>query len=115
VATFSGHGLVWVSTEMWRASDVSDVVAEQTQEDDAKMTSVNDVTKLSSEYNNAANLSREYRSSTNVLDPEGTLLYLLIVLREWYRSVQIGWIDVTYLWSQYDRHFVGKHRRTVCS
>jgi len=38
-----------------------------------KMTSVDDVTKLSSEYNNAANLAREYRSSSNVLDYEGTL------------------------------------------
>jgi len=28
----------------------------------------------------------------------------------------IGWKnDVTYLWSQYNRHFVGQHRRTVCS
>ena len=27
----------------------------------------------------------------------------------------IGWNDVTYLWSQYDRHFVGQHRRTVRS
>jgi len=30
-------------------------------------------------------------------------------------NVYIGWTwnDVTYLWSQYDRHFVGQHRRTV--
>jgi len=27
----------------------------------------------------------------------------------------IGWNDVTYLWSQYDRHFVGQHGRTVHS
>jgi len=29
--------------------------------------------------------------------------------------VYMGWNDVTYLWSQYDRHFVGQHRRTVRS
>jgi len=27
----------------------------------------------------------------------------------------IGWNDVTYLWSQYDRHFVRQHRRTARS
>jgi len=30
-------------------------------------------------------------------------------------TVYIGWNDVTYLWSQYDRHFVGQDRRTVRS
>jgi len=29
--------------------------------------------------------------------------------------VYMGWNDVIYLWSQYDRHFVGQHRRTVRS
>jgi len=29
--------------------------------------------------------------------------------------VYIGWNDVTYLWSLYDRHFVGQDRRTVRS
>ena len=28
-------------------------------------------------------------------------------------ELYIGWNDVTYLWSQYDRHFVGQQRRTV--
>ena len=27
----------------------------------------------------------------------------------------IGWNDITYLWPQYDRHFVGQDRRTVHS
>jgi len=27
----------------------------------------------------------------------------------------IWWSDVTYLWLQYDRHFVGQHCRTVLS
>jgi len=30
-------------------------------------------------------------------------------------SLYIGWSNVTYLWSQYDRHLVGQHRRTVRS
>jgi len=28
---------------------------------------------------------------------------------------QIGWNDVTHLWSQHDRHFVGQDHRTVRS
>jgi len=31
------------------------------------------------------------------------------------QQIYIGWNDVTYLWSQYDRHFVGQDRRTVRS
>ena len=30
-------------------------------------------------------------------------------------ELYIGWNDVTYLWSQYDRHFVGQDRRTLRS
>ena len=35
---------------------------------------------------------------------------LLLLLHKY-----IGWNDVTYLRSQYDRHFAGQHRRTVRS
>jgi len=40
---------------------------------------------------------------------------LLRPFKVYVRSLSIGWNDVTYLWSQYDRHFVGQHRRTVRS
>jgi len=46
--------------------------------------------------------------------PCGLMMYnivqLLLLLQKY-----IGWNDVTYLRSQYDRHIVGQHRRTVRS
>ena len=53
---------------------------EEDAEAAAKVTSVDDVIKMSSEYNNAANLSREYRSASNVVHLEGALFSLLAYL-----------------------------------
>jgi len=50
----------------------------------------------------AAATSVQRRYSSNLVSSEHIGLY-------------IGWNDVRYMWSQYDRHFVGQHRRTVCS
>jgi len=60
-------------------------------EEAEKMTSQNDVNKLTSEgYNMAANLSREYDRSSNGLNIEGTLLPRVNFYRAMHYSAKLG-------------------------
>jgi len=52
---------------------------------------------------------------TRVHNPNGKSIGSVIFPQLTAESLYIGWSDVTYLWSRYDRHFVQQHGHTVRS